>query len=157
MSYLYLTLLVVGPRQCEEAFFRCARQGGVSELRLCRRTRLIIAIVGISTMRTREAKRLVAPFARYCSLSPSCPSSPAVSCLDSDAVVPPSRALFFPALLPAFARISPRWAERRREGVAMGLFRGMGATMLREPIQFGIYYPSVREKNKENSRRVSTL
>ncbi|CAN0399550.1 unnamed protein product [Ectocarpus sp. 12 AP-2014] len=30
----------------------------------------------------------------------------------------------------------------RREGVAMGLCRGMGATMLREPLQFGIYYPS---------------
>ncbi|CAM9460092.1 unnamed protein product [Pylaiella littoralis] len=29
----------------------------------------------------------------------------------------------------------------RREGIAMGLFRGMGATMLREPIQFAIYYP----------------
>lgn len=25
----------------------------------------------------------------------------------------------------------------------MGLFRGMGATLLREPIQFAIYYPSV--------------
>eukprot|EP00903_Cladosiphon_okamuranus_P012378 g11601.t1 len=30
----------------------------------------------------------------------------------------------------------------RREGVAMGLFRGMSATMLREPVQFAIYYPS---------------
>eukprot|EP00752_Nemacystus_decipiens_P002013 g1933.t1 len=30
----------------------------------------------------------------------------------------------------------------RREGVAMGLFRGMGPTLLREPIQFAIYYPS---------------
>ncbi|CAM9462708.1 unnamed protein product [Scytosiphon promiscuus] len=30
----------------------------------------------------------------------------------------------------------------RREGVAMGLFRGMGATLLREPVQFAIYYPS---------------
>lgn len=25
----------------------------------------------------------------------------------------------------------------------MGLFRGMGATLLREPVQFAIYYPSV--------------
>lgn len=33
----------------------------------------------------------------------------------------------------------------RREGIAMGLFRGMGATMLREPIQFAIYYPVVSE------------
>lgn len=28
----------------------------------------------------------------------------------------------------------------------MGLFRGMGATMLREPVQFAIYYPVVSEQ-----------
>ncbi|CAM9387058.1 unnamed protein product [Ascophyllum nodosum] len=30
----------------------------------------------------------------------------------------------------------------RREGIAMGLFRGMGTTMIREPVQFGVYYPT---------------
>lgn len=36
-----------------------------------------------------------------------------------------------------------------REGVAMGLFRGTGATMLREPLQFAIYYPVVSEGGSE--------
>ncbi|CAM9458360.1 unnamed protein product, partial [Hapterophycus canaliculatus] len=52
----------------------------------------------------------------------------------------------------------------RREGVAMGLFRGMGATLLREPVQFAIYYPSYElakdlllpSTEQTSSRRAST-